>query len=281
MSPLRERLTGDLKLAGYAKRTQESYLSVVVNLSKYYNRSPDQLTEEELRTFFLSLKTRQLSDSTFKQYATGIKFFYEKTLSRQWTLFDLVRPAKSRKLPFALSHEEVKKLLTLVRVEDCRMAVTLIYSCGLRLNECIFLRIRDIDGNRKRLRVIQGKGKRDREIPIPERTLELLRYYWSQHRPSDYLFPSPLLPDKPMHATRLQRVFKTVVRDSGTAHQQTSIHTLRHSYATHLLENGINLKQLMELLGHRSISTTLRYTHLTTRQNKDVVETINHLMSDL
>ena len=131
------------------------------------------------------------------------------------------------------------------------------------------------------LRVVQGKGHKDRNVPIPERTLELLRTYWVQYRPGDYLFPSSRIPENPMPVNRLQKVFKQVVRESKTPYQQTSIHTLRHSYATHLLENGIDLAHLKELLGHKSISTTLRYTHLTPQKSVDIRETINQLMSDL
>ena len=159
MSPLRKRLIEDLQLAGYSERTVESYTSVVVRLSKHYGRSPAELSEEELRQFFIHLKKeRKISESSFKQYATGIKFFYEKTLGQEWKLFDLARPQKSVRLPFAISHEEVKELLSRVRLLDCRTALVVIYSCGLRLRECLFLQIGDIDGKRKTLRVVQGKG---------------------------------------------------------------------------------------------------------------------------
>ncbi len=263
MSPLRKRLIEDLQLAGYSQRTVESYSSVVVRLSQHYGRSPEQISEEELRAFFVHLKTeRKLSDSSFKQYATGIKFFFEKTLGQKWDLFDLARPQKSSKLPFVLSHEEVKWLLPKVRLIDCRTALVVIYSCGLRLQECLHLDIGDIDGNRKMLRVQQGKGAKDRYVPIPERTLELLRIYWQQFRPQPYLFPSPRNTSIPMNANRLQKVFKTVVRESKTAHQQASIHTLRHSYATRLLENGVNIKQLQELLGHRCHCLQMTGKHL-------------------
>ncbi len=282
LSPLRQRMMEDLQLAGYAERTQETYLSTVVRLSKYYGRSPDQLSEEELRGFFVYLKQeRKISDSSFKQYATGIKFFYEKTLGRQWDLFNLARPARSRKLPLVLAHEEVKKLLGGVRLPDCRMALIVIYSCGLRLTEGISLRLRHIDGERKMLRVAQGKGRKDRDVPLPEKTLERLRAYWVQSRPGDYLFPSSRRPDTPMSVNRLQKVFRTVVRESQTPYQHATIHTLRHSYATRLLENGIDLIHLKELLGHQSLSTTLRYTHVTSYKSVDVRETINQLMSDL
>lgn len=282
MTPLRKRLIDDLYLAGYAHRTVQSYTGVVVQLAKHFGRSPDEITEEELRLFFVHLKEqRNLSDSSFKQYISGIKFFYEKTLNRKWELFDLVRPRKSRKLPIALAHEEVKKLLQEVRLGDCRMALILIYSCGLRLQECMNLKVADVDGSRKMLRVDQGKGAKDRYIPIPDRTLELLRGYWLAYHPQGPLFPSPRNSEQPMHPNRLQKVFKTVVTESGATAKKATIHTLRHSYATRLLENGVNLKQLKELLGHNSISTTLRYTHLTSQQSCNVREKINQLMSDL
>lgn len=248
MSPLRQRFLDDLRLAGYSERTIESYSSPVALLARYYQRSPDQITPEELRQFFVYLKTeRHLSDSSFKLYATGLKFFYEKTLGEDWPLFDLVRPGKSRKLAVCLSHEEVKKLLSLVRSDDCQMALTTIYACGLRLGEGLNLRLRHLDGTRGLLRVEGGKGNKDRYVPIPARLLQLLRAYWTRQRPQDYLFPSQGKAEAPMHETRLQKVFKAVVRESGITQQQASIHTLRHSYATRLLEQGVNLKQLQEL----------------------------------
>ncbi|MGK5094441.1 tyrosine-type recombinase/integrase, partial [Deltaproteobacteria bacterium TL4] len=254
----------------------------VVRLSRHYGRAPDQLTAEEIRTFFVHLKReRQLSESSFKQYATGIKFFYEKTLGRQWELFDLVRPAKGRKLPFALPHEEVKTFLSQVRLGDCRMALTLIYACGLRISECVFPHIGDIDGKAKMLRIVGAQGNKDRYVPIPGRTLELLRLYWLQYRPKFYLFPSPRNPQSAMHVNRLQKVFKTVVHESKRPHQKATVHTLRHSYATHLLNHGVDLKTLMLLLGHNSISTTLSYTHMTESKQRDLREAIDQLMSDL
>jgi len=282
MSPLRKRLIEDLQLAGYSNRTVECYASVVVRLSSHFKRSPDKISDEELRQFFLYLKNeRKVSDSSFKQYATGIKFFFERTLDRQWDLFDLARPDKSRRLPFCISHEEVKVLLGLVRSYECRIALKTIYACGLRLSEATNLRVKNIDGQRRMLQVVQGKGKKDRNLPIPSRLLEHLREYWKQDRPKDYLFVSSRNRNLPMGGNRLQKVFKKVVRESGSVHQQATIHTLRHSYATRLLENGINIKQLKELLGHSSISTTLRYTHITAVAEQNVRETLDHLMSDL
>jgi len=282
MSPLRQRLIEDLQLAGLAQRTVVSYSSAVVKLSKHFGRSPDQLSEEELRQFFVHLiQERHLSDSSFKVYATAIKFFYERTLGREWKIFNLVRPEKSRKLPFCLSHKEVKSLLSQIRLYDCRIALTTIYGCGLRLSECLNIRIQNLDGNRKMLQVVAGKGKKDRYIPIPDRLLSLLRNYWICQRPSDYLFPSPRDPEKIMPKSRLQKVFKKVVKESQTSHQQTSIHTLRHSYATGLMDKGISLKMIQELLGHNSISTTQVYTHLTHPQVFDLRQTVNDLMSDL
>lgn len=222
-----------------------------------------------------------MARSTFTQHLCGLKFFYEQTLGRQWSLFGMVHPDRSKKLPKVLPHKEVKRLISQVRKDDCRMALILIYSCGLRITEGLHVRVQDIDGERKMLRVDQGKGLKDRAVPLPERALDLLRTYWKQSRPVYYFFPSTRHPEKPMDPTRLQKTFKTVLRESDSPHQEATIHTLRHSYATRLLEHGVDLRSIQEILGHASLSSTLVYTHLTHAQNVSVQQTVNDLMADL
>jgi integrase/recombinase XerD len=280
MTALRQRMLADLQLRGLAPKTQQCYLEAVHHLAQHYRRAPDQISEEELRQYFLFLlNEKQVAESTFRIHLYGIRFFYERTLQRPWPVFDLVRPRKSQKLPVVLSPQEVRHLLALVEHPKARMCLRTIYACGLRLREGTQLQVSDIDAQRMLVRVYQGKGGKDRFVPLPPRILELLRAYWQRGRPRPWLFPARHRPTS-LSPTSLQKTFKVVVRQSGIP-KDASIHTLRHAYATHLLERGISLRVIQELLGHKSPTTTARYTHLTAPTLDIVHATINALMADL
>jgi integrase/recombinase XerD len=280
MSAIRQRMIEDMQLHGYSAKTQTAYLGAVRGLAGHYHRTPEDITQDELRSYFLYLvKERGVARSTLTIHLSGIKFFFEKTLQREWLIFNLVRPKKRTKLPVVLSPDEVKHILSLVKTPTVRMALTVIYACGLRLSEGLNLKAQDIDSSRMLLWVRNGKGGKDRCVPLPERLLELLREYWKRHRPRLYLFPNQKN-RKPLCATTLQKTFKIVLLQSGIR-KEASIHTLRHSYATHLLERGINLRVIQELLGHQSPQTTARYTHLTDKSFHKLAETVNHLAADL
>jgi integrase/recombinase XerD len=280
MSTIRQRMLEDMQLHGYAARTQTSYLGAVRGLAGYYHRSPETITQDELRSYFLYLvKEREVARSTLMIHLSGIKFFFEKTLKQEWHIFDLVRPKKRKKLPVVLSTDEVKHVLGLVQNPVVRMALTVIYACGLRLSEGLQLKVQDIDSSRMLLWVRNGKGGKDRCVPLPERLLELLREYWRLRHPRLYLFIN-LKNRKPLCPTTLQKTFKIVLIQSQIR-KEASIHTLRHSYATHLLERGINLRVIQEVLGHQSPQTTARYTHLTDKGLHTLVETVNQLAADL
>lgn len=281
-STLTERMQEDMRLRGLAARTQEAYLGAVTSLGKYLGRAPDALatlTEEEIRQFFLHLvRERHASRSTVIVARSGIRFLVETTLGRQWAVFDLVRPAKRYALPVVLSIDEVRQLLGLVRDGRARMCLTIIYSCGLRLSEGLGLLVSDIDSARMMVRVRQGKGGRDRYVPLPTRTLELLRAYWRAWQPArPWLFPNRTGTDA-LGPTSLQRTFAAVVRRSGLE-KHASIHTLRHSYATHLLEHGVHLRVIQELLGHKSPLTTVIYTHITPAVTSALHATVNAIMA--
>ena len=280
MTTFRRRMLEDLQLRSLAPSTQQCYVEAVKHLTQYYRRAPDQISEDELRQYFLFLiNEKQVAESTFRIHLYGIRFFYERTLKRPWPVFDLVRPRHPQKLPVVLSLREVRSLLALVANPTARMCLQLIYACGLRLREGTQLQVSDIDSQRMLVRVRQGKGGKDRFVPLAPRVLELLRAYWQRQRPRPWLFPARHQ-QTPLPATTLQKTFKLVVRQSGIP-KDASIHTLRHSYATHLLERGVSLRVIQELLGHQSPRTTARSTPLTPPTLDVVHATITTLMADL
>lgn len=278
MTDLRKRMLEDMQLHGYAERTRESYASAVSVLARHYRRPPDQLTEDDIRKFFLHLiNERKSARNTLKIYLCGIKFFYEKTLGREWKLFGLLLPGKSKKLPAILSRREVETILGKVRSAALKMVLTLIYVCGLRLHEAVSLTVNDIDGKRMQIRV-RGKGNKERDVPLPARTLELLRDYWLVRRPPHWLFPSGQRRNTAISHSTVQKAFKGALKESDVRKNAT-VHTLRHSYATHLLEDGVDLRFIQMLLGHQSPATTAIYTHLTKRSERTVQNAINRLMT--
>jgi site-specific recombinase XerD len=285
MTPLRQRLLEDLRLRGLAPRTQEAYLGAVRQLAAHYHRSPDQLSEDELRQYFLYLTdVKRVSASTLTLALTGIKFFYQHTLQRDWPTLALVRARREKKLPVVLSIEEVQQVLRCVHSLRYRVFLSTLYACGLRLQEGAQLRVSDIDGARQLLHVHFGKGHKDRYVPLPQRQLELLRDFWRSHRHPIWRFPSPQttarLRDVPLDVSGVQRAFRAAVKDSGIAKPAT-VHTLRHSYATHLLEAGVNLRVIQSYLGHSSPTTTAIYTHLTQRSEAQVLAALEPVLAAL
>jgi integrase/recombinase XerD len=287
---LLDRMRQDMQLRGLAPRTQEAYLDAVTGVAAFCDRSPnalESLTEDELRRYFLHLvEDRHASRSTVLQRRAGLRFLVAITLRRTWPVLDLVRPAKRRTLPVVLTPAEVRTLLALVRDPRVRMCLTTIYACGLRLSEGTGLTTHDIDGARMVLRIRRGKGGQDRYVPLAERVLLLLRAYWRATSPR---FPQPpgeqwVFPNRqatgPLGATTVQKTLIAVGRVSGLP-KHVSAHTLRHSYATHLLEHGVHLRTIQELLGHQSPSTTAIYTHVTPTVASALHATVNSLMATL
>jgi site-specific recombinase XerD len=272
----------DMQLHSFSERTQDSYLRVVRQLAAYFNKPPDQINEEELRQYFLYLKNvKKASRSTITLALCGIKFFYERTLLRQWATLALVRPPREKKLPVVLSVDEVRQILSRVRRWRYRVCLSTIYACGLRLQEGLHLQIGQIDGGRQLLHVCHGKGGKDRYVPLPQPVLDMLRQYWGTHRDPVWLFPSTHQTVKgPMDASGLQRAFRAALLDSGIQKPAT-VHTLRHSYATHLLEAGLNLRLIQLYLGHASPNTTAIYTHLTQPSEDLAIQAVNHVVAGL
>lgn len=288
MTELRKRMIECLQLRGLSERTQEMYVRAVRQLAEHYRKSPDFISEEELRQYFLYIKNvKQYSRSASTIALCGIKFFFEQTLHRDWTTLRFVRAPREQKLPVILSREEVHRLLDCVRLPRYRVCLTTIYSCGLRLQEGTHLKVPDIDSSRMLIHVRHGKGGKDRYVPLPHRTLARLRQYWVTHRHPVLIFPAPgrggislSTATTPMPRSSVQGAFREALKDSGI-HKQASVHTLRHAWATHLLEAGVNLRLIQAYLGHSSPLTTSVYTHLTARAEHLGAEAIHRLMEDL
>jgi len=261
MTDLRRRMLEDLQLAGYSPKTIKSYIYTVRDLAKHYHRSPDLLTDEEVRQFFLHLiNERKLSKSSITIYLCGIKYFFETTLKKKLNILDIVRPRSSKRLPVVLSQDEVRTILKLVKRPLYRMALTIIYACGLRISEGVRLTTSDIDGKRNLLRVRDGKGGKDRYVPLHKSAQELLRVHYREFgEGSEFLYPHK---ESHIRIDTLQVAFRKALRASGV-NKPATVHTLRHSYATYLLENGENLSTIKDILGHSSIVTTDIYTHVT------------------
>ena len=288
MTELRKRMIECLQLRGLSERTQEAYVRAVRQLAEHYHKSPDLLSEEELRQYFLYIKNvKHYSRNTSTIAICGIKFFYEQTLQRNWATFGLLRAPREKKLPVILSQEEVRQILSRLRLPRYKVCLTTIYSCGLRLQEGTNLRLADIDSARMMIHVRHGKGAKDRYVPLPQRTLELLRQYWATHRNPLLLFPSPghgevplATATAPLHKSSVQDAFSAALKASGN-NKRASVHTLRHSWATHLLEAGVNLRLIQLWLGHSSPATTSVYTHLTAKAEQLGAQALDQLMSDL
>jgi integrase/recombinase XerD len=288
MTSLRERMIQDMQLRGYSASTQENYVAAVRQLFDHFHCTPVQLREEQVREYFLYLTSeKKVSRSTATIALCGIKFFFEHTVKRDWTTLHLVRPRWQRKLPVVLSREEVRRILHEVHIPVYRACLTTIYSCGLRLQEGASLQVADVDGDRMFV-LVHGKGGNDRYVPLPERTLQLLREFWKTHRCPTWLFPARLYGGYPspnpdyrrVTDTSLQQAFKKALKRTGIA-KPAHVHSLRHAYATHLLEAGINLRLIQENLGHRSARTTQIYTHLTREIRDTLTDPLNELMKDL
>jgi site-specific recombinase XerD len=231
---------------------------------------------------------RKLAQPTITLALCAIKFFVQRTLQRSWPLFELIRPAREKKLPVVLCSEEVVDILSHVHTPVYRVCLITAFTCGLRLTEATNLTVPAIDSKRMFLR-IRGKGNRDRDVPLPEKTLYRLRRHWASHRSLPWLFPagavagtldpSTVPSDHPIHGNSLGRAFHLALKKSSV-NKAASVHSLRHSYATHLLENGVSIRAIQAYLGHKSLQTTMVYTHFTTKHHSAAAYPINRLAAD-
>lgn len=285
MTPLRKRMLEDLQLHGCAPATQQAYVHAVHMLAAHYHKSPALVGEEELRAYFLHLtQVQRCAPGTLNIALAGVRFCFAVTLQRRWPTLGLLRAGKQRKLPVVLSREEVRRILGCVRVPVYRVCLTTIYGCGLRISEGVALQVGDVDAARMVLRV-RGKGNKERQAPLAPATLESLRAFWRLHRSQPWLFPAAWQPRSTqpaghVEARNVRHAFQTARQESGV-NKPATVHALRHSYATHLLEAGVSLRLIQEILGHASPRTTALYTHLTAEVRAQVAEPLAALTRNL
>lgn len=263
MTPLRQRMLEDMRLRNFSPETQRSYIHYLVEYAKYFNESPSELDVEAIREYQLYLKdVRQMSPQSVNGFTSAAKFLYQQTLELPWSNAHFKRQRTPNSLPVVLSQEEVERFFAPVGILKHRAALMVCYGSGLRISEAVKLKVGDIDSQRMVLRVERGKGAKDRYSILSRRLLEVLRVYWKQQKPTDYLFPGRK-PGTHISDATLQQVCRDAAFLSGI-HKRVTAHTLRHSFATHLLENGEDLRVIQVLLGHTRIDTTARYLHVST-----------------
>jgi len=288
VSPLRRRMIEDMELRGFAPKTQLSYVRAVEHLSRFFGRSPDTLSDEDIRRYFVHLTCeRKLARPTVTIALSGIKFLYESTLKRDFSVTGVPVPKRKYPLPIVLAREEVRAILSKVTEVRHRACLTLIYACGLRLGEGCRVQVVDIDRVRGVLHVHLAKGAKDRYIPLPPGILPLLGVCWRTHHNPTWLFPSVgrsnlcgTASERCVPPGTIQQVFSAALAVSGVR-KRVSVHSLRHSYATHLLEDGVNLRLIQSWLGHGSPAVTAVYTHLTEQASTSAAQQVARLMSDL
>jgi integrase/recombinase XerD len=259
MGAMREAMLREMALRGLAARTQRAYVGWMVRVVSNTRVPAEQLSESQVRTYLANLAQGGLSASTMNQAISAVRLFFNGVLHRDWALDVLYQRAPQR-VPVTLTPDEVDRLLRAVPDRRARVTMEIAYAAGLRLNEVLHLKLIDIDSQKMLIRVEQGKGKMDRNVMLGTSLLESLRAYWQESKPRGWLFPGQP-PTKPLHATVIQRAFIVAKQAAGIS-KPVSFHSLRHSFATQLLESGVNLRTIQTLLGHRSLGTTQRYTHV-------------------
>ena len=263
MGKLHDQMQEDLVLKAYSQHTQKAYLRCARHFAKHYMRSPEEMGEQEVRGFLLHLvRDRKASPATLDMYINALKFLYNVTLKRPKAVQGIAHPKRPKTLPVILSPEEMLQIFGAIRSVKHKAIIATAYAAGLRISEVCALRVSDINSQRRRIHVRAGKGKKDRYVMLGESLLDLLRQYYRKARPQgEYLFPG-YKPQRPICTTAVRQVLRKAVQQTGL-NKKVTMHTLRHCFATHLLERGTDIRILQVLLGHSSIHTTLRYTHVT------------------
>lgn len=285
---LYQQMSDDLHLTGKATRTHNGYLRAVRQLAEFAKCQPDQVTEIQVRRFFLHLKNeRQFAYGSLRVALSGVKFFFSVTCKRDWDIFSMLKLQNINALPEVLTIEQVHSIINATTTLRMRTFFWTVYSMGLRLNEGLHLQVGDIDAKRGLVHIHRGKGAKDRYIPLPTTTLHMLRKYWVTHQHARLLFPADgrnhalqrggvSVAKQPMSETAVQDAMKLITNQINFG-KKVSTHTLRHSYATHLLEAGVSLKVIQQYMGHSSLATTMVYLHLTQTAEANARETIERL----
>lgn len=278
---LRERMVRVLRARNYSPRTIQAYVSAVARFARHFGKSPDQLGPAQVTEFQLWLREHQkISASLFNQIVSALRFLYGEVLGR-WDVVKRIAFARhERRLPVVLSREETVRFLASIDVPLYRVLLTTIYSAGLRLTEALTLRASDIDSSRMLIRIRQGKGKKDRYVPLSPVVLDLLREHWRRHHLRDLLFPSEDDPSRPLHTTTVQKRIKRFASRSGLGKRITA-HTLRHSYATHLIEKATSPRVVQVLLGHASVHTTETYLHVSPQAMAKATSPLDEIAAQL
>jgi len=268
-------MKGDLLLKAYSPHTQSAYRRCARHFASHYMRSPEEMGEQEIRGFLLHLvRDRKASPATLGMYVNALKFLYNITLKRPEAVKEIPHPKRPKTLPVILSPQEVLRIFAAIRSVKHKAIMATAYAAGLRISEVCGLRIADIDSQRRRIHIRSGKGKKDRYVILGESLLALFRQYYQKVRPKgEYLFPGQK-PQRHITPTAVRQVLRKVIRETGLS-KKVTMHTLRHCFATHLLEAGTDIRILQVLLGHSSIRTTLRYTHITDRLLQKLVSPLD------
>ena len=287
--PSLQRYDEHLCLQSVSQRTREEYGRYLRRLGQHTGRDPEALAEEEARSYLIHLKEqKRYAPGSMRIAVAALRMFYNGMLQKEWRLFDLVRSPDRRKLPLVLTREQVAKFLCQLREPRFRTLLTLIYSCGLRVGEAVAIEVRDIQSAQRRIHIREAKGGKDRLVPLPETLLAMLREFWKSHRHPRLLFPGvscawrergghePRRTEAPMSVSSVQHCCRLAAARAGLPPGVTP-HTLRHSYATHLLEEGVSLRQIASYLGHESLDTTVIYTHLTAVSESRALSVIDGL----
>ena len=262
LSPLRRRMIEDMTIRNLSPATQRSYIHAVARFSDYFGRSPDKLTLDDVRAYQVHLASKGVAWGSLNQVVCALRFFYGVTLDQAIIPERIPYAREPRKLPTVLSAEEVVRFLEAVSSLKSRVALTTAYAAGLRVSEVAALKVADIESDRMVMRIENGKGGKQRYVMLSGPLLGVLRSYWRLTRPSLFLFPGRT-PDKPIEPTVLHAACRSAAAAAGID-KRVSVHVLRHSFATHLLESGTDIRIIQVLLGHEQLSTTARYTHVST-----------------
>jgi len=275
-----------LQLAGMSERTRQCYTRSVRQIVDFYNKTPDLISEVELEDYFLHRQNKnQWSAATMRIAYCGIRFFFQNVLKREWHVFTYMNAKREKRLPCILSRKEVFEILNCVTTFHNYAFLSTVYSCGFRLSEGLGLQVSDIDSQRMMIHVHRGKGAKDRFVPLPQNTLDLLRRYWASHKNSKLIFPArgrggnkAPATQRPMSIDGVQGAFRRAKFAAGITKRRVSIHTLRHSYATHLLEAGTNPRLIQRYMGHSQLETTMVYFHFTQKGTEDAYKIIDNTM---